>query len=317
MTKVTFFGASVTAQNDGYVSVFQKLVKEIDINVFKHSYGGMHLGDAGISFIDTILKDSPDYIFLDWFSTAINYEGQLLKTYLDVLVRKSRLQNCTLHFLLLDANPLSHKKRKMYAEVIRYAEEYKIYYTKLYDNPDITDLLRDNVHTNSKGSEFYGNRIFEDFSEMLKNPLLKCEIPEQNKYCDISFIDIDKTVEANIYMEGSFLLIGIYQDIGPFSGLIEKYVDSNIINERIWDIHCHYTRKSMKINTSPECKNIKINVLQENFDTSTCRRVYDFTGIKKYLRIFKIFYIGNISSISIDGNNIPFIEGCHPSQRSP
>jgi hypothetical protein len=84
-----------------------------------------------------------------------------------------------------------------------------------------------------------------------------------------------------------------------------------------WDIHCHYVRKSLKIKTTSECKNIKINILQDNFDTSTCRREYDFMNKKRYLRIYKLFYIGNISAIEVDNTNISPIVECRPSQRSP
>ena len=304
MQRLAFFGASVTAQKEGYVAVFQELTKEMDVIVFRHAYSGMHLSDAGICFIDTALKDNPNYLFIEWFSTGQNYHGPTLSNYLDALVRKCVLQNCTPIFLLLDRDPILEKKRLMYDEIISYADQYKIYYIKLYDNVNIKDLLKDWVHTNSKGSDLYGNRIFEEFCKIVKNPQITYEIPEHNKYCNILFKDLDITVDANIIIEGSFQLIGIYQDVGLFSGLIMKDVDSKIRKEDIWDMYCHYTRKTIKINTDSECKNVKINVLQENFDTSTCRREYDFTNIKRYLRIYKIFYIGNISSIEVDNNII-------------
>lgn len=305
MTKVAFFGASVTAQKEGYVTVFQNLTKDKDITVFRNSYGGMSLDDAGICFIDEVLKDSPNYIFLDWVSASVSQEGVLLKKFLDCIIRKCLLQNSIPVFLIIGTLPMPKKRNMMIEETIKYAEEFNLYFINLFDKVNLKELIKDSVHTNSKGSEYYGKRVYEEFCGILKQGLRNYEISEKNIYCDILYKDLDYSVESYISIEGNFQLIGIYQDIGPFSGLIEKHVDSKIDKESIWDIYCHYTRKILKINTTSECKNVKVNILQENFDTSTCRREYDFTDKKRYLRIYKLFYIGYISAMEIDGNNIP------------
>ena len=41
--------------------------------------------------------------------------------------------------------------------------------------------------------------------------------------------------------------------------------------------------------------NLKLLVLQEDFDTSTCRREYDFKGIQKKMKINEIYYTGDIN----------------------
>ena len=66
---ISFFGASVTQQNDGYVEYFKNKNDIIqNYNVEKYGYGSMHLKDAGIIYIDKAMSSSPSYCFLDWFN---------------------------------------------------------------------------------------------------------------------------------------------------------------------------------------------------------------------------------------------------------
>ena len=303
MTKVAFFGASVTVQKDGYVTVFENLTKDMDITVFRHGYGGMRLDDAGISFIDEALKDKPNYLFLDWFSPSALCNENRLNKCLDLIVRKCFIQSIVPVFLLFDRNPFSEMREIMYTNVIKYADKYKINCINLYKNENATGLLKDEVHTTIIGSEFYGKRIYEVYSTLGKQPIIY-EIPEKNELFDIKYKDVDIIVNSNISISGSFQLIGIYQDVGYFSGLIEKIEDGKKSNSKTWDIHCHYIRKNFNISTVKYCSNLIVNVLQDNFDTSACRRIYDFTDKKRYLRIYKIFYIGVIDSLIVNDNNI-------------
>lgn len=303
MPKVAFFGASVTVQKDGYVTVFENLTKDMDITVFRQGHSGMHLANAGICFIDEALKDKPICLFLDWFSPSSILTESNLNKCLDLIVRKCFIQSTVPVFLLFDYNPFSEMREIMYTNVIKYANKYKINYINLYKNENVNDLLKDEVHTTIVGAEFYGNNIFEFYSSQNKRPIVY-EIPEKNELFDIKYKEIDITININISISGSFQLIGIYQDIGQFSGLIEKLEDGKKSSCKIWDIHCHYVRKNIKISTENECKNLIVNVLQDNFDTSICRRPYDFSNKQKYLRIYKIYYIGVIDSLIVDDNNI-------------
>lgn len=64
---VSFFGASVTQQTNGYVDVFANLCND-KFDVKKYGYGSMHIYDAGICFINNVINDKPNYCFIDWFS---------------------------------------------------------------------------------------------------------------------------------------------------------------------------------------------------------------------------------------------------------
>ena len=37
---------------------------------------------------------------------------------------------------------------------------------------------------------------------------------------------------------------------------------------------------------------VKLEILNDNIDTSSCRRIYDFKNIEKELYIKQIFYVG-------------------------
>ena len=74
MTKIAFYGASVTQQRNGYVECFSKLSKD---KVLKFGFGGMQLSDAGICLIDKFIEIRPDICFVDWFSTwYMNQDGK-------------------------------------------------------------------------------------------------------------------------------------------------------------------------------------------------------------------------------------------------
>ena len=100
---ITFFGASITQQSQGYVHYFANLNPQFNIKVF--GYGSMHLKDAGICFIDNVLTTDPEYCFIDWFSTAYvdeakeNFEEICL--YLDTILHKFYSKGVKLVFLTL------------------------------------------------------------------------------------------------------------------------------------------------------------------------------------------------------------------------
>ena len=101
MTKIAFYGASVTQQRNGYVKYFAKLSTA---KVLKLGFGGMQLSDAGICFIDKVVEIHPDICFIDWFSTwYMNQDGKF-SLYLDVIAEKLQKINCRIIFLFFPQN---------------------------------------------------------------------------------------------------------------------------------------------------------------------------------------------------------------------
>jgi len=59
---ISIFGASVTQQKTGFAYKFKEKVKH-PVQVF--GYGGMHLNNAAICFIDKVIETKPRYCFID------------------------------------------------------------------------------------------------------------------------------------------------------------------------------------------------------------------------------------------------------------
>ena len=79
---ICIFGASVTGQKTGYAAILKKRWS----NTYVYGYGGMHLKDAGIAYIDECLKHKPSVCFIDWFSTGYNVCDQNTIDYLPLCV---------------------------------------------------------------------------------------------------------------------------------------------------------------------------------------------------------------------------------------
>ena len=297
---IVFYGASVTQQkhDSGYVPTFQKLLIENNKNydVTQNGFGSMHLYDAGICKIDEIISLNPSFCFIDWFSTGfITTDKKLLFKYLDTIVRKLMLINSQICFLLFDRLTMCNNRLKMYEIIIEYAKLYYLPYIELYNNTNVSELLRDEVHTNELGAQFYSSKIYEYFITNIENKNTIYEkIPEENTYCNIKCLQINTKVVNEISINGNFNIIGILQQIGNFSGIIE--INRNkleIYKVTIWDQWCHFTRDNIKINI-PWSECVKIKILQDTFDTQACKSNIDFNTFEKYMYIYEIYYLGDL-----------------------
>lgn len=302
MLNIAFFGASVTAQKTGYVSHFFNHKK---FNVSQHGYGSMHIRDAGMCFIDDVLETNPDYCFLDWFSTSYIPKEQELYVYLDNFRYKFIHHNCQIIFLLFSGSEshMSQSRLEMYDQVIDYAKKYNIPYINLYEhvkNKESKTLLRDVVHTLDLGSEIYGNKIHEEFTNnILEKYELNSENLIKNKYAEIKKIKLEKqVVEDFIKIKGKGELIGITQNVGPYSGVVKIEADGVFTNQRIWDVWCYYERKMITIRKSFE-NYLNIFVSQEDFDSSSAKQQIDWNLKKAIKPIDYLYYMGHIEDIEL------------------
>ena len=294
--KISFFGASVTQQQTGYVYEFTKLL--LNGNVSKYGYGSMHLKDAGMCFIDNALENKPNYLFIEWFSTG--YVNNLCDVYLDTIVNKCANINCVPIFLLLDRTDI--EKRIYFNNKIKeYATTYNIHYIEIINVENRSNYLRDTVHTTELESKHYADIIYNYFITNLHDKIYDFTLIKRISptiYSNILNINVNKTFHNNIIIEGNCEIVGIYQKIGPYSGLCEiSYNDGKKQNCNVWDQWCHFERDNLKLNIKCETR-IQINILQDEFDTSSAK-IQNVDNNKKMI-IHSICYIGNISKV--DGN---------------
>ena len=297
---ISFFGASVTIQEEGYTHFFKNLYLKEHPNehIWIHGYGSMHLFDAGIIFIDEVIQNKPMYCFIDWFSTGFIFTNSSQLIYLDTILYKLNQIKCIPIILFLDRNPMEDKRKEMFELVKKYLDQHNINYIDLVQQFDSSKILRDCIHTNSKGSELYGTYIFEKFTNIYKNnlhpyPLL--DIIQSNKFCSIKKLIFKRQINKEIIFEGNGTIMGIYQSIGPHSTKCKIKETGQIIP--IFDEWCHYDRLSIKI-----CNMIIDGIMTiqlENSDMKElydkCRKQQDWTTIDKHINIEFISYIGNIS----------------------
>jgi len=285
---ITFFGASVTLQKTGYAKVLETMFDE-DVKIY--GYGGMHIKNAGICFIDEVLAVKPKYCFIDFFSTVYQEENDLTKEYIDTIIYKFSKINCKLVFLFFSKGLNTDS---WYKFCKNYLDEKNLKYIdvdeKLKDI-DKKKYLKDEVHTNEYGSKLYAEIIFDEFNK-IKDDIQLPKNTYPTKFIDIKKLTIERTFDKYIILNGSAQIIGIDNTIGPYTGVIEIKTDENIpYKENMWDEWCYYTRKHFNLPFSFKNK-AKITLLNDSFNTSSCKYNIDFSKKNKKIIIHDIYYIG-------------------------
>jgi hypothetical protein len=284
---ISFFGASVTGQKNGYARQLSDKFLNTDTHIF--DYGGNHIDDAGIVFIDNIIKVNSNYCFIDFFSTAYKYISEETIEYLDTIVYKLTKSNCKIIFLfLLD---IDHNNRiEFYNFLKKYLISKNLYYIDMNDFLKYdTNLVRDSVHTTDFGAEEYSKIIFDLFQKdkhIIDYPI---DIIK-TKYCDdVKVLNVNKIFKENVIFEGDCFIIAFFLIIGRNSGI----VDINGVKECIWDQWCHYDRNHFNLKKITVKDKLEIKILQDDIDYSSCRRDINERFVNKELNIINIYYIGN------------------------
>ena len=194
--------------------------------------------------------------------------------------------------------------------------KYNIPYIEVYKSLEIinkttTDILRDEVHTTDLGSELYGKFILEWFNTNIKMlNISNIKIPDKNIYNKIKIIEFNEVVLQNssIKITGKANIVGIFQEVGPFSCWVDVYVDNKFIRKQsLIDQHCYYTRQCFNFSYSLE-DNLTLNVVEDFCDYSVCKRpkhypsedvwwVNYYKDNTKCLKVKKIYYIGDILDV--------------------
>ena len=282
--KICCFGASVTAQKDGYAKQLEKYVSQ-DCLVIQKGYGGEHLFPSAICHMEAIIQDKPDLCILDWFSTGYISENDSTIDAINTIIYKLSQINCKIVFLFLPRTDNS-KRISFYKFIKNYLNKINISYIDL--NPTFNNLdliLRDGVHTNLDGSKLYAEEIYKQ----IKNLIIKTPIKiEKNKYCTLKILEVNKIINNKIKLKGNATILCFSLIIGPESG----YINILELNKKLllWDQWCHYERPSTNINNLKVTNELTIEVLNEKVDYITCRREFNPENVKFNLNIKNIYY---------------------------
>jgi len=290
MKTICFFGASVTQQKNGYAVFLSNKLNQEKIETHIFGYGGNHINDAGICFLNKVVEKNPDYCFIDFFTTGYIDSGKDIIDYLDTIVYNFTKVKCKLIFLFLLRIDIDHiKKIEFYNFLKKYLEQKNLYYIDINDYLNYsTEFCRDDVHTTDLGSEIYSAIIYNKFKKNLDTIKLPINIEKTCFYNEIKILTLNKIFTNNFNLSGKCFIIAFNLIIGPKSGFIE-------INEKkylIWDIYCHYERQSFNLKNIELNGNIEIKILQDHIDYSEVRRKIEESNINKELNIIEIYYIG-------------------------
>lgn len=287
---ISFFGASVTQQRNGYaVKLKSKFVNE-EVSIFY--YGGMHLNNAGIAFIDDVLEKKPGYCFIDWFSTDYIDINKTTLEYIDTIIYKFTEAKCKLIFLFFVSKQYE-KKKSFYSFCKNYLFDKGLCCIDLNDDLEYsTEILRDDIHTTDTGAEKYADIIYQKFNSQQINypvkPILK------TKYCDIKKLEVNGVYSKELKLTGKAHIIGFFIMVGRYSGIVEiKEDNKEKLEVNTWDRWCHYEREHFEIEFDLN-DNARILISNKPFDTSSCKiKDCDFDKYKKKLVIYSIYYIGD------------------------
>lgn len=165
--KLTFFGASVTAQKEGYWFFLSKFLKS-EPNV--KAYGGQHLCDAGICRLNEVVQTKPELCIVDWLSTGFDEISDRTKIYLDTIIHAFSSINCRLIFIILPKE--EHNSRKeFYSFVKQHLDSKGVSYIDINDFVLFSDkICRDSVHTTPYGSRLYAKIIFREYNKISSYP---------------------------------------------------------------------------------------------------------------------------------------------------
>lgn len=306
---ICFFGASVTQQKNSYAEFFLNKIKTVEnseqINYTKQifGYGGMHLNNAALCHIDTVINANPTVCFIDFFSTAYITCCHKTYEYIDTIVYKFSLINCKLIFLFLPRQ--EHAERiPFYTFCKKYLNKHKLTYFDLcQDIKYCPTLLRDTVHTTPLGSQVYSDYIYDKYMSCINSIIIPANI-KKTKYCQIHKININSEFTKHINLSGKCTLFGIEAIIGPYSGILNISCSNNPANISIntWDQWCHYPRDTIILLQESHVLDIcSITISQQIFDTTLCKNAeIDFSLIEKKIVIKSIFYIDGLLNF-VDG----------------
>lgn len=296
---IACFGASVTQQNNGYSDKLSKLINQ---KILKYGYGGMHICDAGICFIDEVVNVKPDICIIDWFSTDYQNEDGLILEYIKTIVQKLNTINCRVIFLLLP-NRNVYDWESYYLQLEKDLKNLNLEFISIYKllsqySNDL--LLRDTIHTTEFGAELYAKCIKEylDTSVWIKN-----KITEVTKFTNIKTVKVKKVFKTNIKINGDAEIIGLYNILGRHSGLVRVKSENYEYVENLWDEWAYYPRYHFNLHFLIS-KSTEIEIMQNVFDTTKCEKMIDFSKYKKCLVLESVYFIGDNIKLITKGSAV-------------
>ena len=318
MTKIFFYGASVTAQSNGN-GFFNYLPKLENIEFDRFAMGGCHFNDAGFFLQNKIFECSPDVCILDWNSTGQGFFDESKIQYLVLNLLNHRIVPAFMILPNKDGNVKSNRQAER--QIYELASKFALQILDLR-NIDFVPCLRDSVHTNTFGANEYALKISEWVESSL--PLWKSYF---NSDLSDALLTICRdheiqsvTYEENLKVTNSLRIelkptninkieIVLSGSIGPYSPVIDILESGNFMRKiQVWDPWCYYERSSFfslgafRLPSSLEDILFVDIVLTNEVPNYSISRQSDFVFLgERYVSLSGI-YCDNAQIVSIDAS---------------
>ena len=297
--RMAAFGASVTQQKNGYAD---RLAAKLGKKVKKFGYGGMHLPNAGMCFLDTVAKYRPDCVLVDWLSTGFMERSQKTLRCIDTILYKFSATHCAVVFLILPSRRTDGRQAEKDAfhdfcrEALRVRGAHVIDIDSQLKGSDLTAALRDSIHTTARGAEAYSDLILGWLAEKCPKPLPPDRFGQNAYYKDVRWMRVGREFRSKMELTLDGEILGMYCTIGRNSGICAvRYGDGTVREEKLWDRWCHYERKQFCLPIEQYVGPVEIQVLQDSFETSSCASSapVDFSKYRKTVVCHAICWRGN------------------------
>lgn len=185
---IAVFGASVTQQKPGFAYELKKLFAKEKVCVF--GFGGMHLDDAGICFVDQVANHHPRICFVDWFSTGYTKVCAETKEYIDTILYKLTVVKCKPVFLFLARK---EKQEEFYHFCKTHLKTKNIAFVEVNElvaSEPTEKILRDNIHTTEFGAKIYAQIIFNWYKKNYQKVI--CPKICATRFCQINVKKVNR-----------------------------------------------------------------------------------------------------------------------------
>lgn len=269
-THVAFFGASVTEQSvhhatqerTGFVNYFMdELAGTHGFKVSRVSAGSSDIMDAGIVYVEKILKLKPDICVLDWVTPSLMDCDPRIVQQVYYRLMEYDILPVTVLFPRTDR---VQKDIPLAQEMARISREFDLPFFDVSDllgDVGLETILRDTVHTNAAGARLYAEIIL-DILKQTQRPsgplprkvapfhvmqaLSSAKVPLASRRVQIDVENPkDRPVEFCLVLE---------QRVGPYSPILNVQVVTGSSDNRpeeleaysIFDPWCHRERQCAK-----------------------------------------------------------------------
>lgn len=316
---IIVYGASVSGQRvdrrtseiSGYYLWLNDELQRLDKSIQLHSVTAGSSGfKSGYALLPEVMQHNPNLIIFDWHSTyESKFDTEIWENTILCLVKNNiKILICIFPQRDLVNKPPRKNIHQAYASKKRHNKHIEIldfYRIKEFSS---TIHLRDNVHTNSIGAEFYSKHIISKLKS--SKILITVDKDTTNDLSHITPSIFSHVLQKNIKTK-SFTVTGIKANqarnymvfdmqIGSFSPVIAIYLNDRLIKtQSVWDKWCYYKRQiyyCVEWNVEvTEIDTLKCAVVAEDPNYKACKKQeseFSATFKNRYLEFKSIKFVG-------------------------